>query len=105
MRTQDLRLRLARTAQRQGRNDHAATLYAQVLCANPYVVEAWWGLSQIVCDPDRVLFCLKRVLDLEPCHAEARCRLDRLNRATTAARLENGKAHDFAFVTHRAPAR
>jgi hypothetical protein len=75
MGTHDLRLRLASRAAREGRRAEAASLFAQVLTGNPYLAEAWWGLSQTVDEPDRARYCLERVLVLEPGHTEARAAL------------------------------
>jgi hypothetical protein len=76
MGTHDLRVRLAQIAQREGRPHEAATLYAQVLRGNPYLVEAWCGLSQTVSESEQALYCLKRVLALNPCHTGARRQLE-----------------------------
>ena len=78
MGTHDLRLRLAEMAAREGRLGEAEHLYAQVLHGNPYMVEAWWGLSQIVSEPERVAYCLQRVLALSPGFTEANNQLHHL---------------------------
>lgn len=75
MGTHDLRLRLAQRAAQEGRTHEAAHLYAQVLQGNPYLPEAWWGLSQVVDDPAREVYCLQRVISLSPNFAEAQERL------------------------------
>ena len=88
MGTHDLRLRLALTAQREGRQDEAAALYAQVLQGNPYLVEAWWGLSQTTADPEHALYCVKRVLAIAPHHTEAIQRLKQLALEVTSDTIE-----------------
>ncbi len=75
MGTHDLRLRMADRAAHEGRKREAAHLYAQVLQGNPYLPEAWWGLSQVIEDPDRVVYCLRRVVALAPNFTEASERL------------------------------
>ena len=82
MGTHDLRLRLAQLAEREGKRCKAANLYAQVLQGNPYIVEAWWGLSQTVKDVDRQQYCLERVIALTPDFTPARCRLAALTGST-----------------------
>ena len=75
MGTHDLRTRLARIAAQEGRLEEAAHLYAQVLDGNPYCVEAWWGLSEVVDTREQALYCVQRVLHLDPRHPAARERL------------------------------
>src|SRR5690349_6100405 len=45
---------------------------ALVVRATPESVDAWWWLAQAMTDPARRVFCLERVLTLDPTHAEAR---------------------------------
>jgi tetratricopeptide (TPR) repeat protein len=91
MGTHDLHLRLAQIAEREGQRHKAAGLYAQSLCGDPYLVEAWWGLSQTVCDPEHALYCLKRVLTLAPHHTQAR---QHLNQAAAHVMLDYLESED-----------
>ena len=69
MPTFDLTLRLAQIAEHNGRRDEAASHYAEILRGNPYLIEAWWGLSQTVDNAEHVQYCLGRVLAITPYHS------------------------------------
>jgi len=89
MGTQDLRLRLAQITEHEGQRHKAASLYAQVVCHDPCSVDAWWGLSQTICDPEHTLYCLKRVLTLAPHHVPARQQLNQAAADVMADYLES----------------
>lgn len=61
-----------------GRREAAQALLIQYIRDNPRSDQAWYLLSVAVEDRDRQLECLRRALQINPDHRDARARLDRL---------------------------
>jgi tetratricopeptide (TPR) repeat protein len=56
---------------------NARSLLAQAVKANPTSDEAWFWLGIVLSEPDRREFCFRRVLLLNPNHAQAKEQLER----------------------------
>jgi tetratricopeptide (TPR) repeat protein len=76
------RLEASRTLARQGNLDDARRLLRSVVQSEPGCVEAWLGLAWLTSDGREREQLLRRVLDLEPDHAQAQGELDRLRRGS-----------------------
>ena len=74
--TSDDLLKKAQNASRLGDRQAAATLFARQVQANPASEEAWLGLGLALEDSGKRLFCLNRVLELNPENQAARQALD-----------------------------
>ena len=92
-------MRLAQISEREGRRNEAATRYAQVLRGDPYEVAAWWGLSQTIANAEYALYCVKRVLAIDPGHAEAKQHLNHMTFAVMLGNLETGDS--LGALAHR----
>lgn len=77
MTTDDL-LRAGIEAARAGDLERAANYFAHVVQADPASEKGWYGLGMCLTQPERRVFCLRRVLALNPNHMQARAQLDQL---------------------------
>src|SRR3990172_1821857 len=57
---------------------------ASAVQLDPSLVEAWWGLANLLEDPSQRRECLRRILALDPTHAEAKARMAQESAPTRA---------------------
>ncbi|MBI4731243.1 MAG: redoxin domain-containing protein [Chloroflexi bacterium] len=67
----------------EGKIQEARLLLAAYIKRNPSSVRAWWVMSRAVEDAEQELFCLERVLRLDPAHDQARLRVATLKTPPT----------------------
>ncbi len=63
---------------KQGNKSQAATLLGEIVRQDPNNSNAWYGLALSLDEPDKKIFCLKKVIALEPSHQKARQLLEKL---------------------------
>jgi hypothetical protein len=74
----DDRLKQAVSLYKQGNKSQAAILLGEIVRQTPNDINAWYGLALSLDEPDKKIFCLKKVVDLEPSHEKARQLLEKL---------------------------
>ena len=62
---------------KSGDNNQAARMITQVVRSEPDNARAWYLLSQVVEEKERAIYCLERVLAIQPDNIQAKERLDR----------------------------
>ena len=62
---------------------HALSLFAQVVKEDPHSEQGWFLLGSCSADPKRREYCFRRVLALNPNHAEAKKQLERISKPIT----------------------
>jgi hypothetical protein len=62
----------------KGDKSQASNLLIEIVRQEPNNSVAWYGLALCLDDPDKKVFCLKRVLSLDPSHIKARHILEKL---------------------------
>lgn len=74
----DDKLRQAVSLYKQGNKLQAANLLGEIVRQDPNNFNAWYGLALSLDDVDKKIFCLKKVIALEPSHQKARQLLEQL---------------------------
>jgi hypothetical protein len=74
----DEKLQEAISLYNKGDKSQASKLFAEIVRHEPNNSVAWYGLALCVDDPERKIYCLQRVLSLDPSNQKARQRLDKL---------------------------
>ncbi|MEP0824820.1 MAG: hypothetical protein HRF40_04985, partial [Nitrososphaera sp.] len=79
---------------KQGNKPQAAILLGEIVRQDPNNSNAWYGLALSLDEPDKKIFCLKKVIALEPSHQKARQLLEKLQveqkpSPVTQAKVEN----------------
>lgn len=72
------KLKQAELLYKQGNKSQAANLLGEIVRQDPNNSNAWYGLALSLDEPDKKIFCLKKVISIEPSHQKARQLLDRL---------------------------
>jgi tetratricopeptide (TPR) repeat protein len=62
----------------KGDKPQALKLLAEIVKQEPNNSDAWYGLALCLDDPDKKVYCLKRVLSLDPSHKKAQQSLEKL---------------------------
>jgi hypothetical protein len=62
----------------KGDKSQALKLLSEIVKQEPNNSVAWYGLSLCLDDPDKKIYCLKRVLSLDPSHMKAQQSLEKL---------------------------
>jgi pimeloyl-ACP methyl ester carboxylesterase len=78
-------LRAGIAAAKAGDRARAAALFAQVVKEDPHSEQGWYLLGFCSIAPERREYCFRRVLALNPDHAEAKKQLERLSRPAPAS--------------------
>lgn len=90
----------------EGKKDQAAKLLMAILRQEPSNFKAWYGLALTLDEPEKKIYCLKKVLTLAPSHKKARRLLEQLQRSpedtflereVTESRERRGGNGDFLF--------
>lgn len=76
-------LQQAMTAARAGQKAEAQSLLKQLVNQEPKNARAWYLLSQVVEQPEQQIYCLKKVLEIDPDNQHASLRLEQLQRKTS----------------------
>jgi hypothetical protein len=63
----------------RGEKQQAAKLLAALVIQEPNNASAWYGLALCLDDPDKVKYCLQKVLGINPNHSKARQMIDKLS--------------------------
>jgi hypothetical protein len=63
---------------KKGDKTQASRLLAEIVRQEPNNSVAWYGLSLCLADPDKKIYCLKRVVNLDPTHKKAQQLLEQL---------------------------
>ena len=84
----------ARALARQGNSQAAIALLSKLIQRDAGNVEAWLALAVVVEEPDRVEFCLQKVLNLDPGNAAAIETLSRLERGRGSFSLSGDKPRE-----------
>ena len=66
------------TAARKGNRRRSESLLDELVAQQPQDVQAWWVLSQVAADDEKVVKCLQQVLEVVPTHAGANKRVDEM---------------------------
>jgi hypothetical protein len=72
------KLQQAVSLYKQGKKSQAAVLLGEIVREDPKNSNAWYGLALSLDEPEKQIFCLKKVVALEPSHQKARQLLDKL---------------------------
>lgn len=62
-----------------GENQKAAKLFAALVIEQPYNASAWYGLALCLEDTEKQIYCLQKVLSINPNHTNARQMIGRLS--------------------------
>lgn len=62
----------------QGNKNQAIYLITEMLRKDPKDIEAWYTLASIVDEPQKKIFCLEKVLSLDPQHPQAKQDLEKI---------------------------
>lgn len=90
----------AKALAQQGNSQAAIASLSKLIQRDANNVEAWLALADVVEEPDRVEFCLQRVLSLDPGNVAAREKLSELKGAS----LSVGSPGDLSGQTPPGPA-
>jgi tetratricopeptide (TPR) repeat protein len=74
----DEKLREAESLYKEGNKAQAAKLLAEIVRQDPNNYMAWYGLALSLDEYDKIIYCLKKVLSLNPSHQKARQLLEKL---------------------------
>ena len=66
------------TAARKGNRRRSESLLDELVAQQPQDVQAWWVLSQVAANDEKVVKCLQQVLEVVPTHAGANKRVDEM---------------------------
>ena len=91
----------AKALARQGNSQAAVAVLSKLIQREANNVEAWLALADVVEEPDRVEFCLQKVLELEPGNASALDKLSRLKGGRDSFSLSGDKPREESFNTAR----
>lgn len=74
----DDKLKQAVSLYKQGNKSQAAILLGEIVRQDPNNSHAWYGLALSLDEPDKKIFCLKKVVSLDPSHQKAQQLLENL---------------------------
>jgi hypothetical protein len=74
----DQRLQQALSMARAGQRDEARKIVSQLVKEDPKNAQAWYLLSQLVEQDHQVVYCLEKVIQLQPANKQAQDRLAKL---------------------------
>ncbi len=96
------RMRKAVMLYKQGKKERAAKLLQQIVLEDPSNPTAWYGLALSLEDVEKKIYCLKRVVSLDPSHEKAQKLLSKLQndprKSTNTAHIGKAKV---ASVAHQ----
>jgi len=84
-----------------GRRDQAGQILKAYLANHPHDADGWWLMAHSVTKPENVQKCLERVLLIDPNHARAKAKLERMQPAAVPAEPDDA----FFAVSSAQPAR
>jgi hypothetical protein len=72
------KLKQAVSLYKQGNKSQAANLLGEIVRQDPNNSVAWYGLALSIDEPDKKIYCLKKVISLDPTHEKAKQLLEKL---------------------------
>lgn len=72
------KLKQAISLYKQGNKSQAANLLGEIVRQDPNNSVAWYGLALSLDEPDKKIYCLKKVISLDPSHEKAQQLLENL---------------------------
>lgn len=72
------KLKEAVSLYKQGNKSEAAILLGEIVRQDPSNSLAWYGLALSLDEPDKKIYCIKKVVSLDPSHQKARQLLEKL---------------------------
>ena len=93
MGTVDELIQQALTQAKAGNKSEAKKILTQVVKQEPENVRAWYFLSQVVEDREQAIYCLKKILELNPDNAQAK---ERLSKLVASGKIAEAQAPQFS---------
>jgi len=90
------KLKEAISLYKQGNKSQSAKLLGEIVRQDPNNSTAWYGLALSLDEPEKKIFCLKKVIALEPSHQKAKQLLDQLQpEQKYSTVVQNAPAKDY----------
>lgn len=87
------KLQEAATLYKKGDKSQALKLLAEIVKQEPNNSDAWYGLALCLDDPEKKVYCLKRVLSINPLHEKAQLILVELESGKKPQNIQNKPQH------------
>jgi len=95
------KLKEAVSLYKQGNKLQAANLLGEIVRQDPNNSSAWYGLALCLDDPDKKIYCLKRVLSLNPSHTRAQQFLEKLQTGEKLPSSQKTASHPSSHIAKK----